>query len=286
VHVTAKGNRFLRLLLAIGIIVSGLLAYGTLVEPRFLIVNHITVPVVGISPDWNGATIVQLSDPHLGYAAPAAWRALDVVRRERSDLVVVTGDVADRRSVISNVMTWMARLTEAAGVPVIYVPGNHEHWRFDDEGGMKQFLDQLQQVGCIVLVNQSMRFVRRSGGVPLIVVGLDDSYSGYMDAGAAFVGLGQDEQAIVLEHCPTDARDIVSAGHASLVLTGHTHGGQVRLPLLGEWLASLVGESPLVSGMYSVAGVPVYVNRGLGMSVLPLRLFCLPEVTVFTLRGS
>jgi predicted MPP superfamily phosphohydrolase len=208
--VTAKGNRFLRLLLAIGIIVSGLLAYGTIVEPRFLIVNHITVPV-------------------------------------------------------------------------IYVPGNHEHWRFDDEGGITPFLDQLQQAGCTVLVNQVVRVARQGGKGTLVLVGLDDSYSGHMDTTAAFATLGQGERAIVLEHCPIDAPDIVSTGHVSLILTGHTHGGQVRLPVFGDRLTAALAGSPLVSGMYSVAGVPVYVNRGLGMSVLPLRLFCLPEVTAFTL---
>jgi len=137
----------------------------------------------------------------------ASWRAIDTVRAEDPYRVVVTGDVADKRSSIPTVTTWARQLCEAAG-----------------------------------------------------------------------------ESAIVLEHCPDDATSIVASGHASLVLTGHTHGGQVRLPLWGDRLIATLEGSLFVRGLYPIDGVPLYVSQGLGMSVLPLRFFCPPEVTVFTLR--
>ncbi len=229
---------------------------------------------------------MQLSDAHLGYPSPASWRAIDTVRTERPDLLVVTGDVADKRSSVPTVMAWAKQLCEVAGVPVIYVPGNHEHWRFDDDQAMAEFLDQLRYAGFVVLENESTRISRRSGGTGLTVVGLDDSYSHHMDAEAGFSGLAAGEQVIVLEHCPDDVTSIVASGHASLVLTGHTHGGQVRLPVWGDRLTAALEGSPFVRGLYQVDGVPLYVSQGLGMSVLPVRLFCPPEVTVFTLKAQ
>ncbi len=279
----AKGNRSLRFLLVTGIIVFVLLAYGALIEPHFLLVNRIAVRTPELSPGWEGVTIIQLSDAHLGYPSPAAWRAVKAVRSEHPDLVVVTGDIADRRSRVPVVLAWAKQLCDAAGVPVIYVAGNHEHWRFGDGETMGQFLDQLRQTGVVVLENESTRISRPSGGSPLVVAGLDDSYSDHMNVKAGLSGLAAGERAIVLEHCPDDATSIVASGRALLVLTGHTHGGQVRLPLLGNRLTAVLEESPFVRGLYEVDGVPLYVSSGLGMSVLPVRLFCPPEVTVFTL---
>jgi len=256
---------------------------AAVVEPRILLIRRIEVTVAGLPVEWDGGTVMQLSDPHLGYPSPAAWRAIDTICAERPDLVVVTGDVADRRSSIPVVLAWAKQLCEAAGVPVIYVPGNHEHWRFGDGEAMAQFLEQLRQVGFVVLENESTRISHRSGGIGLAIVGLDDSYSYNMDVEAGFSGLAAGEQAIVLEHCPDDVTSIVASGHASLVLTGHTHGGQVRLPLWGDRLTAALEGAPFVRGLYRVGEVPLYVSQGLGMSVLPLRFFCPPEVTVFTL---
>jgi len=253
------------------------------VEPNSLLIRRIEARVAGLPEEWNGGTVIQLSDAHLGYPSPAAWRAIDTVRTERPDLVVVTGDVADRRSSIPVVVAWAKQLCEAADVPVVYVPGNHEHWRFDDGEAMEQFLEQLRLAGFVVLENQLTRISRRSGGSPVAIVGLDDSYSYHMDVEAGFSGLATGEQAIVLEHCPDNVTSIVASGHASLVLTGHTHGGQVRLPLWGDRLTAALEGVPFVRGLYQVNGVPLYVSQGLGMSVLPVRFFCPPEVTVFTL---
>ncbi|MCX6085385.1 MAG: metallophosphoesterase [Caldiserica bacterium] len=265
-------------------LVAALLLDAVVVEPHMLLVHRIEVTVAGLPGEWDGGTVIQLSDAHLGYPSPASWRAIDTVRTEHPDLVVVTGDVADRRSSIPVVVAWAKQLCEAAGVPVVYVPGNHEHWRFDDGQAMGPFLDQIRQAGFVVLENESTRISRRSGGTGLTIVGLDDSYSHHMDVEAGFSGLAAGEQAIVLEHCPDDATSIVASGHASLVLTGHTHGGQARLPVWGDRLTAALEGSPFVRGLYEVDGIPLYVSQGLGMSVLPVRLFCPPEVTVFTLK--
>ena len=265
-------------------LVAALLLDAVVVEPHMLLVRRMEVTVAGLPDEWDGGTVIQLSDPHFGYPSPASWRAIDTVRAERPDLVVITGDVADKRSSIPTVMAWAKQLCRAAGVPVVYVPGNHEHWRFDDGQAMGAFLDQLRQAGFVVLENKSTRISRRSGGTGLTIVGLDDSYSHHMDVKAGFSVLAAGEQAVILEHCPDDVTSIVASGHASLVLTGHTHGGQVRLPVWGDRLTAALEGSPFVRGLYEVDGVPLYVSQGLGMSVLPVRLFCPPEVTVFTLK--
>lgn len=265
------------------ILAAALFLEAAVVEPHMLLIRRIEVRVAGLPTEWDGGTVMQLSDPHFGYLSPAAWRAIDTVRTERPDLVVVTGDVADGRSSIPVVLAWAKQLCQAAGVPVVYVPGNHEHWRFGDGEAMRVFLDQLRKVGFVVLENELTRFSRRPGGSELTIVGLDDSYSHHMDIESGFSRLAVGEQAIVLEHCPADMAGIKASGHASLVLTGHTHGGQVRLPLWGDRLTAVLAGSPFVRGLYQVGGVPLYVSQGLGMSVLPVRFFCPPEVTVFTL---
>ncbi|MBA4365459.1 MAG: hypothetical protein C0398_05560 [Coprothermobacter sp.] len=278
--VTARRHRRLIWALALA---AALFLETAVVEPNTLLIRRIEARVAGLPEEWNGGTVIQLSDPHLGYPSPAAWRAIDTVRRERPDLVVVTGDVADRRSSMPVVLGWAKQLCEAAGVPVVYVPGNHEHWRFGDGEAMEQFLEQLGRAGFVVLENELTRISRRSGGSPVVIVGLDDSYSYHMDVEAGFSGLAAGERAIVLEHCPEDVASILASEHASLVLTGHTHGGQVRLPLWGDRLTAALTGSSFVRGLYQVGDVPLYVSQGLGMSVLPVRFFCPPEVTVFTL---
>ena len=265
------------------VLVAALFLEAAVVEPHMLLIRRIEVTVAGLPDEWDGGTVIQLSDPHFGYPSPAAWRAIDTVRTEHPDLVVVTGDVADKHSSIPVVLAWAKQLCKAANVPVVYVLGNHEHWRFGGGQAMGQFLDQLRQAGFVVLENELTRISRRSGGSGLAIAGLDDSYSHHMDVEAGFSGLAEGEHAIVLEHCPDDVTSIVASGQASLVLTGHTHGGQVRLPLWGDRLTAALEGSPFVRGLYRVDGVPLYVSQGLGMSVLPVRFFCPPEVTVFTL---
>lgn len=280
--VTAHRHRRLFWTLAL---VAALFLEAAGIEPRMLLIRRVEVTVAGLPDEWDGGTVIQLSDPHLGYPSPAAWRAIDTVRTENPDLVVVTGDVADSHSSIPVVLAWAKQLCETVDAPVIYVPGNHEHWRFDNSGIMAQFLDQLRQAGFVVLENELMRIGRGSSGSKLAIVGLDDSYSHNMDIEAGFSGLAPGERAIVLEHCPDDVTDIVASGHVSLILTGHTHGGQVRLPLWGDRLTAVLEGSPFVRGLYQVSGMPLYVSQGLGMSILPVRFLCPPEVTVFTLSS-
>lgn len=281
--VTERMRRHKRLTWGL-VLIAALFLEAAAVEPHMLLIHRIEMRVAGLPVEWDGGTVMQLSDAHLGYPSPAAWRAIDTVRTEHPDLVVVTGDIADKRSSVPVVLAWAKQLCEAAGVPVIYVPGNHEHWRFGDGEAMEQFLNQLRTAGFVVLKNESTRISRRSGGSPLAIVGLDDSYSHHMDVEAGFSGLAAGERAIVLEHCPDDVTDIAASGHASLILTGHTHGGQVRLPVWGDRLTAALEGSPFVRGPYQVDGAPLYVSQGLGMSVLPVRFFCPPEVTVFTLN--
>jgi subtilisin family serine protease len=111
--VTAHVRRRRRLLWTLAL-VAALFLETAVVEPRILLIRRIETKVAGLPEEWNGGTVIQLSDPHLGYPSPAAWRAIDTVRAEGPDLVVVTGDVADRRSSIPVVLAWAKQLCEAA----------------------------------------------------------------------------------------------------------------------------------------------------------------------------
>ncbi len=240
--------------------------------------ERVTFEVPDLDPAHDGLRVAQLSDVHLGpKAVPGAARAaIDQANAFEPDLVVLTGDfLSHRRSDVNDVREHLGGLRG----PVLAVLGNHDVW-IDPSGAA----DALRGHGYEVLENAWTRVVLR--GVPFTVVGVGDHLTRRDDVAAATRGLPQGGPApLVLAPGPRTADKLRALGRPALCLSGHTHGGQISVPILTPLLLASMRE-PYVRGHYRLGDVHLYVNRGIGTSGVALRVNSPPEVTLATLRRA
>lgn len=262
--------------------------YSFFVEPRWLKVEQVVLPLERLPAELDGLRIVHLSDLHLRRApgpGSVQSRALAVAREFNADLVVITGDV----------MHYLARRAEGALAlselrarrGVFACLGNHEHdftnftrvWKSVREPvDPEEWRELYAQAGITLLVNEA----RPLPGSQAWIAGVDDLYSSEADLETTLGGIPQDAFCLLISHDP-DIVDEPQVDRVDLVFAGHTHGGQCRLPLLGPVIAPCKHKRKRAAGLSRWNGVWLYVSRGLGSGAFP-RLFCRPEVTLITLR--
>lgn len=249
------------------------LAYMTLIEPVRPTLEHVTFQLPQLPPQLDGLRIGQLSDSHLGLPYTArnlAW-AVEQMRREQPELLVITGDLAHRHRAIPKLPALLRNLRAPLGIYA--VPGNHDYWE-----GLDDVRAALQLLEIPLLINEHRRL--HWNGAELWLIGLDDGYDGRPDLERALHGVPAEAFKILLMHTPDFADQAADYGIA-LQLSGHSHGGHIRLPHIGPFTRPRLGAR-YVMGRYQVGLMAVYVSRGLGGA--PLRLFCRPEATIITLK--
>jgi len=286
-EVTMRENAIRRLFprRALKIVIFGLvllLLYGLAARSGCVVVERVELPLPGLPAELNGLTVVHFSDLHYGFGRFRSEESVAQITRLISslqpDLIVFTGDLLDRAADPALVGTLPLQGLKAP-LGVYAVMGNHDH-----HFGKEKIARSLADFGVEVLVNRSVRVEK--GGRHFWLIGLDDPLTGDPDLGRAVASVPPGDFKILLVHTPDFAPHAASAG-IQLQLSGHSHGGQVRLPGVGAMYCPPLGrEYPL--GLRQVPGsrTLVYTNRGLGTTVLPLRLFCPPEVTLLTLRSG
>jgi predicted MPP superfamily phosphohydrolase len=238
----------------------------------------VTFEVPGLDPAHEGLRIAQLSDLHVGPRTPDATVRGAIARLNafEPDLVFLTGDFLSFRKAEVEVMR-----TVLGGIaaPTLAVLGNHDHWV--DAGGAR---DALRGHGYEVLDNDWTAL--RVRGAPLHVVGVGDLLTGHADVAAATKGLPPGATPLVMAHGPRTADRLRALDRPMLCLSGHTHGGQIDLPILTPLLVGVFMREPYLRGAYQLGKVHLYVNRGVGMSGLRMRVNCPAEVTLATLRRA
>jgi len=256
----------------------GLHQYSSHIEASDLTVERVDIPIPGLGADLVGFRIVQLSDIHLdSHTQPElVAEAVETANLLQPDLILLTGDyITDSAEAIFDLTPVLARLKAQYGV--FACRGNHEMWT------NPALIDEaLRQVGISVLVNEGITI--RHGQDALFVVGLDDLWSGKPDLAVALANYAEGTPVVLMAHEPDFADQICLDGRVSLQLSGHSHGGQVRLPGMGAIILPEHGQK-YDQGLFRVEDMWVYTNRGLGASPVPYRLNCPPEVTEFTLRA-
>jgi uncharacterized protein len=216
--------------------------------------------------------IAHLTDLHVGRITPFEVQrtAVEMTNAERPDLVLLSGDFVCHSQLYLDQLAEVIRLFQA---PVIAVLGNHDYW-----SGADEVAKALQHGGAEVLRNRNTTITL--GGERLQVVGLDDAYTGHAQRDAAVKGLRKDLPAIALSHIAEEADGLWRHG-IPLVVSGHTHGGQVTLARLHELAVGMIAGHRYVHGLYGSrdhtgpGGEPagaVYVGAGIGAAVVPFRL--------------
>lgn len=241
-----------------------------------------------LSPRWPAAwptlRIALLSDPHSGGPRDPLGRlvrAVDVVNAERPDLVLLLGDYIQPRRSPRN---WTRAETVADALGVLRAPlgvfavlGNH-----DVRLPGVPIRAALENVGIAVLINTVRRIGTPAGDFWLLGVG--DRYRGFDDLGGTLAQVTDQAPMIVMTHSPDLFPDVPT--EVALTVAGHTHGGQIRLPLIGAPVVPSDHGQRYLYGHIVEDGHHLFVTRGLGHSSLPLRIGAPPEVVVITLRGD
>jgi predicted MPP superfamily phosphohydrolase len=268
----------------LGAIAGAAVVEGFLREPFQLDITRLTIVSPRLPAGFDGLKIVQLSDLHLHHISRAYRTAIDVIRRERPHLVVITGDLVDRPEQTVACIAFLSELRAVAGVPVVVVPGNWDHRAFPTKRSIAAWYKRLQAETRIrVLANQNV--VLRRHGDRMWLVGTDDPYFGHADLDASFKGVPDTAFALVLTHAPEAFEELAQRPAARLVLAGHTHGGQVRLPFIGAVRVPSRYGTRFARGLFKLGDTLFYVNAGMGMSHLPIRFLCRPELTFITLKS-
>lgn len=251
-----------------------------------LTVSHVELDLL---PGEGSFTIAQVSDLHNAEFGGGNRELLAILEEAEPDLIAITGDLIDsRRTDPAPALAFLEGAVELA--PVCYVTGNHEFRAYDAYQDLKS---QMEELGVIVLENESMVLEE----VPLRVIGLDDpSFGVRSDPSAtpeqilqgALTALApqageEDLRTVLLAHRP-EYVELYAQHGADLVLSGHAHGGQVRLPGVGGLYAPGQGFLPAyTSGLYQIGETSLVVSRGLGNSLFPLRVNNRPEVMLVKL---
>lgn len=222
--------------------------------------------------------VVHITDQHVGRVTPYQIQldAVALANAEKPDLIALTGDF------VAHSLLYLDQLQEvldAFEAPVVCVLGNHDHW-----SGADDVRRTITRAGAMLLDNAHS--VIDLGHEQLQVVGLDDAYTGNADAVRATRGLRHDLPTLGLSHIAEEADHLWHLG-VPLVLSGHTHAGQITVAKLHEWTIGRLSGHKYVHGLYGdrVAHGAVYVGAGIGASVMPLRFGerGQREVTVFEL---
>ncbi len=243
-------------------------------QPR---VDEVSFFLPDLDPSHDGLRVAQLSDLHVGSRTPPERiaAAIALANAQSPDLVVLTGDFLSRgRDTVALLPEQLRGLT----APTVAVLGNHDHWV--DPAGVTR---ALRGLGYDVLRNQHTRLTLR--GAPLSVVGVDDLLTGNADPERALSGVPRGSR-LVLAHGPRTAEKLRGAEEPLLVLAGHTHGGQIAIPILTRLLINTLIREPYLRGRFHLGLVQLYVNRGIGNTAFRLRVNSDPEVTVATLRRA
>jgi predicted MPP superfamily phosphohydrolase len=249
-----------------------------LFEPEHVQLSRHDVVVPGLPRGLEGLRIAQVSDVHFPGNIAAANSAVAYLKRERPEIVVLTGDMIERRRALPQVAEF-ARSARGS-LATVATLGN---WEYYSEA-IAALAEVYRETGVELLVNARREVA--IGDTSLVVVGLDDPVMGRPDIYRARAGLDSGGVEVWLVHAPGIVSRRLHHENAkpAFLLAGHTHGGQVRLPFVPAMTPT--GSGRFVAGWYRDTFAPLYVSRGVGTTTIPARFRCPPELPIFTLRAG
>lgn len=267
---------------------AGGAAYATLGEPWRLVTRRYTVPIDGLPDSFDGLRVAIIADTHLGPRIPAAFvrEAVERALALDADAYALLGDYIHDDAALIDEAAGLFRPIVETGSPVVGVLGNHDWY-----GSGVRMSGALSAIG-VRMIDDDRVFLapdRRTlldNGVDgsVCLGGLADLNTRGVDPDRALRGVGPDVPRIVLSHNPDGAEEPSVGRHRiDLMLSGHTHGGQVRVPFLGTPIVPSGFGQKYAGGLCAGPACRVLVSRGVGMSILPVRAGVPPEIVELTL---
>ncbi|SJM90124.1 metallophosphoesterase [Crenothrix polyspora] len=251
-------------------------SYPTFIERTTVLVNHYKIPLPRLPAAFHGFRLAQLTDIHLGQLVSAAFVEGLVQRTNRlgADAILCTGDFVHARNTIEEIdQIWPLLAKLHANYGVYSVLGNHDHWADTDRS-----LYWLERTG------QDLRHQSKviyKGKNRIILGGAGDFLEDQLKIDEVFARSDERDCRILLSHNP-DSVDSDFDTPLDLVISGHTHGGQVVVPLFGP-VTVPVDNKNYTSGLIATPKTQLFISRGIGWSILPVRFNCYPEIAVLEL---
>jgi len=279
-------RRFLKISLAsaIGAAVAGLagFAYAHYVEPENIEILPLELVLPRLDPAFDGYRLVQFSDIHMGTGMTTSrlTHIVHLVNNQNPDAVAITGDYVshgDITPLLLGLVESLSKLQPKDGIFAIL--GNHDHWT--DPQAIRTM---LCRIGAVELSNSTFDIQR--GDAVLHLAGVDDYWERKSRLDDVLARLSDSACAILLAHEPDFADVSAATGRFDLQISGHSHGGQVRLPVINRPIKVPPYSTIYPMGQYQVGTMIQYTNRGVGTSARAVRFNCRPEITVFTLRAA
>lgn len=254
--------------------------YAFKIEPDWVQVTRVQVPIAQLPPAFQGYRIVQISDLHVDEWMTAARlrQVVAIANRQQPDLLALTGDF-----VTQNPEQYAATLTEVLQElqprdQTVAVLGNHDHWQ------NPEITEKALRAAGITVLNNAVETLDRDRS-QLAIAGLDDYWVGATRLEPVLEQLPAQVPAILLIHEPDFADTSAATQRFALQLSGHSHGGQVRIPFWGPPILPPLGQK-YPAGRYQVGNMMLYTNRGVGAVKPRVRFNSRPEITVFSLTGK
>ena len=260
-----------------GLRVSGLLARGQR-NALDLVIKPVRFEFNALPEVFSGLTILHLSDIHVDGNPGLAERICERIQGLETDVCVMTGDYRyELHGPCNDVYRDMENILASvnARYGIVGILGNHDS---------AEMIPELERMGVKMLVNEAWEM--RNGPESLWFIGVDDPhYYGCDDLPGALNGVPHDAFKILLVHSPELIEEAEEKG-VNLYLCGHTHGGQIRLPIMGPLVVNANWSRRYVQGVWQYGNVRGYTSAGVGSAVLPVRFFCPPEIGLIELRRS
>jgi len=272
-------RHFLKSLVVAGI--TGLIgSYPIFIERYLVQINRYRIPVPRLPHQFQGLTIVHLTDLHYGFLVPLFFLE-GVIRKANSlkkDLIVCTGDYVQGRGSVEGIdRIWPVLSELKAPMGVYSVLGNHDHWA--DFSRSAYWLQRSGQN-----LRHRIHYFEREGK-RLWIAGCGDLWEDHRSVEEILKDVPPEDYRIVLAHNP-DTADTDFSQRIDLMICGHTHGGQVNIPFYGSPVLPVKNKNYSFGLKESRRGQPVFISKGIGWAVYPVRFNCFPEIAVLELTNS
>lgn len=264
---------------------SGGYYYAGKVEPQLVNITQINFSHKDIPSGFEMFKIVQFSDTHLGFQYDLI-QLTEVVNKINSltpDILFFTGDLMDvpnEYDRIDEIVPVLQKLKAPYGKFAVY--GNHDHGGY----GSNIYREVMEKAGFKVLLNEASK-VKLLNNEHVYIIGIDDAMLGNPDIATALSAVPNESFKLLLSHAP-DLADDALPYNIQLQLSGHSHGGQIKIPFIGALVKPPFAEK-YYEGLYTIGDnndLTLYVNRGLGTTRLPFRFLSRPEITLLTLSKN